>query len=62
MELTGRVQNGVIVVDGNPANQPARLEQRIKFPLVTSDSPGSIRLTDQRVAEILDEEELSAGC
>lgn len=36
-------------------------EYRVKFPLVHSKYPGSVHLTNQRIQEILDEDDLSAG-
>jgi hypothetical protein len=75
MEILGRVQNGVIVLDGEPPlpegmvvtvsckTDPVRGSngpQRIEFPLVHSLRPGSLKLTAERIAEILDEEDVSA--
>lgn len=34
--------------------------RRVKFPLVRSKRPGSIRLTADRIAELLNEDEASA--
>lgn len=73
MELNGIVQNGVIVLtcgatlpEGTPVTvtcelQPTKREtetHRVVFPLVESDHPGSIPLTNERIAEILDEEDV----
>lgn len=73
MEILGRVQNGVIVLDGNPnlpegavvtvlypamtKPPPAAERKRVSFPLVRSTRPGSVHLTNERLAEILDEED-----
>lgn len=34
---------------------------RVEFPLVHSKYPGSVNLTNRRIQEILDEDDLSAG-
>jgi hypothetical protein len=73
MEILGHVHNGVIVLDGNPnlpegavvtvfypavpTPPPAVPRKRVPFPLVRSTQPGSVSLTNQRIAEILDEED-----
>jgi hypothetical protein len=73
MELKGHVRNGVVVFDGPaelpegaavsvryPAEKPpsTAARTRVTFPLVRSANPGSIRLTNDRIGEILDEEDL----
>jgi hypothetical protein len=72
MELLGRFQNGVVILEGSPAlpegavvgvtyplrpavTSPAR--KRVEFPLVHSELPGSLHLTNERIQEILDEED-----
>src|SRR5208337_2724674 len=75
MEIRGRVHNGVVVLEGEfplpegtevivssgaaPETKPVE-EQRIEFPLVRSKHPGSLRLTGQRVAEFLEEDDVPA--
>ncbi|MCC7087071.1 MAG: hypothetical protein IT427_18885 [Pirellulales bacterium] len=73
MELLGRVDHGVVVpqVDANlpegamvrivyePQEPAKKSGYRVKFPLVESDQPGSLHLTNQMIAEILDEDDLS---
>jgi hypothetical protein len=75
MEFRGRVQNGVVVLDGHPAlpegvavsvTYPAPAEMaprvskaRIEVPLVRTGQPGSVNLTGERIAQILDEEDAS---
>ncbi len=76
MEIRGRVQNGVVVLDGEiplpegatvtvsypvalPVGQP-NSRRRVLLPLVRSDRPGSRRLTAERVAEILEDDDVSA--
>jgi len=73
MEIPGRIQNGVVVLEGAPAlpdgakvivfcdvvpvpQEPGK-KKRVEFPLVHSKHPGSLHLTEQRIAEILDEED-----
>lgn len=75
MEILGRVHNGVVVPEGELALPEGTLvsvvhpvlpipesygsQQRVKLPLVPSDHPGSARLTAERVAELLDDEDVS---
>ncbi|HEV3203455.1 MAG TPA: hypothetical protein VGY77_03685 [Gemmataceae bacterium] len=75
MKFRGRVQNGVVVLERGPAlpegtkvtvscdttpvSQPRRKKKRVEFPLVHSKHPGTLNLTGQRIAEILDEEDAS---
>jgi len=78
MEIHGRVHNGVIVLDDGPplpegaavivcypapiGPPPTVEKRRIQVPLVPSDQPGSVHLTGERIAEILDEEDASPRC
>lgn len=75
MELLGRVDHGVIVPQGDanlPEGATVRIVfepeaaavakkpgHRLKLPLVESDKPGSLHLTNEMIAEILDEDDLS---
>ena len=75
MNIPGRVQNGVVVLEsgislpegaevtvsyGGPASQePAVAKKRIQVPLVRTGEPGSVNLSGERIAEILDEEDAS---
>ena len=75
MMVKGRVKNGVIVLEGGvilpegaavtvscdvtPAVQPAAKEQ-VEFPLVHSQHPGTLRLTARRVADLLEEQDVSS--
>lgn len=74
MQIPGRVKNGVVILEGGPPlpngaavivlfDVPSVPEEpvarRVPFPLVHSKNPCSVRLTSQRVAELLDEEEVS---
>ena len=73
MQVPGHVQNGVVVLDGgvtlaegarvivfqlSRADQGPQPEKKpAELPLVSSGEPGSIHLTNERIYEILDEEE-----
>jgi hypothetical protein len=76
MQIPGRVENGVVVFDGDaslpegtrvvvfqlsPGEQATRTnKKRVELPLVKSGTPGSIHLTNERIQEILDEEDIAA--
>jgi len=73
MVIAGHVHNGVVVLDGNvalpegaavtvslsphKATTSTNGNQRVEVPLVRTGQPGSVDLTGQRIAEILDEED-----
>jgi hypothetical protein len=75
MTTLGRVQNGVVILeDGQslpegtivtvsyPASKPAAPPDsgyRVQFPLVTSGRPGSLDLTADRIAELLEDDDVS---
>jgi hypothetical protein len=76
MVIRGRVQNGVVVLEGGPklpdgteltvssivaplAETPPVEKRRVEVPLVRTDKPGSVDLTAERIAEILEEEDLA---
>jgi len=75
MFIPGRVLNGVVIPEGEPAlpkgaavtiTYPALLKakspvekRRIQVPLVHCDQPGSVHLIGARIAEIMDEEDAS---
>jgi len=77
MEIQGRVQNGVVVLDGDPQlpegmlvtvsfpdpppTEPRSPRQRVSFPLIRTGQPGSLLLTAERIAEILEEDDVSSG-
>ncbi len=75
MNIRGHVQNGVVILDGLPhlpegavvtvlypiaqtveSGSPRR---RIRLPLVRSRQPGTIQLTPERIAELLDDVDVS---
>jgi hypothetical protein len=74
MQIPGHVQNGVVVLDGGATlaegtrvvvSQLSRADQEpqpenktVELPIVSSGEPGSIHLTNERIREILDEEDL----
>jgi hypothetical protein len=77
MELHGLVQNGVIVLsagvslpEGTPVTvscilepglPPATEKKRVQLPLVRTGEPGSLHLTNERIAEIFDEEDVASS-
>lgn len=76
MVIQGHVQNGVVILEqgsnlpegatvtvwypGATGPKQSLGERRIEVPLVPSNEPGSVRLTNERIAQILDEEDASA--
>jgi len=76
MEIHGVVHNGVVVLDGaaslpegtavtvtlraKPVIRVAKNQKRVEFPLVPSSAPGSVHLTNERIGEILDAEDIDA--
>jgi hypothetical protein len=72
MVVFGRVQNGVVVLEGDsvlpegavvsvsygdiPAKQ-ANGRPRIEVPLVKTGRPGTVQLSGERIAQILDDED-----
>ena len=75
MEIQGLVRNGVVVPDASTqlpegaivtivcdtelVMHTAAKTRRIKLPFVHSDTPGSLDLTNERIGEILDQEDAS---
>ena len=56
----------IVVADTQAEETGARVKvtfrscrKRVKFPLVESKNPGSVHLTNKRIAEILDEEDIA---
>lgn len=75
METRGRVQNGVVVLEDGvvlPEGAPVTVscdsvriwrrpgeKKPVEFPLVHSEQPGTLDLTNERIAEIFEEEDLA---
>jgi hypothetical protein len=74
MTIPGRVQNGVVVLDGDAALpegaavvvsystaplKPAG-KTRVQVPLVRTGEPGTVHLTNQQIAEILDDQDAAS--
>jgi hypothetical protein len=73
MTIPGRVQNGVVVLEGestlpegtlvsvvsrsSPVIRVAKQQRPVVLPLVRSGEPGSVDLTSEQIAEILDEQD-----
>ncbi len=73
MEILGHIQNGVVVIEGpvslpegtpvtviprtTPVIRVAKNRRRVQLPLVRSSAPGSVQLTNDRIAEILNEQD-----
>jgi hypothetical protein len=75
MILHGRFENGVVVLqegvslpDGSevtvivPATgpAPAKCDARVMLPLVPSGAPGSLKLSSEKIAELLNRDDLSS--
>jgi hypothetical protein len=76
MEIPGRIHNGVVVLEGSselpegaavtvtyPPLRPvvnSCEKRRVQFPLVRSANPGSVNLTNERIAELLNDEDVPA--
>lgn len=76
MDVPARVHNGVVVLEGgvslpegaavrvsyrkDPTLHISPIQKRVELPLVKSDRPGSVALTNERIAEILDEQDASS--
>src|SRR5438128_2574327 len=74
--IPGRVRNGVVVLNGgvrlpegaavtvvprkSPIIRVATRQRRVEFPLVRSKHSGTLHLTNQRIAEILEEEDVAS--
>jgi hypothetical protein len=50
----------LVVGRDSPVIRVAKLRQRVELPLVRSQHPGSVDLTNERIAEILEEEDPSS--
>lgn len=76
MQIPGRVSNGVVVLEGGQSlpegasvvvtvcNSEGSQEAKdlpLPFPIVRSKHPGSVKLTGDRIAELLEDDDLSSG-
>ena len=77
MEITGRVRDGVIVLEGAPplpegalvtvsfpasgSSTPPQRRERVHLPLVLSKRPGSVDLTAEKIAEILNDDDVASA-
>jgi hypothetical protein len=75
MTLTGHIENGVVVLDEGMnlpegtqvavtpvvplPKEPTSKARWVEFPLVRTGVPGSVDLTNQHLAEILEEEDIA---
>jgi hypothetical protein len=75
MVIPGKVVGGVVVLEGSPKlpegapvtvsyEGPSEItapvgKKRIQVPLVRTGQPGTVNLTGERIAEILDQEDAS---
>ena len=69
MDIDGLVQNGVVILPGGqslpegtrvtvsvpPSKPVGKSKRRISLPLVPSAHPGTLQMTTERVAELLEE-------
>jgi len=76
MNLPGHVQNGVVVLDGGvslpegaavtvsplsgPVLRVSPVRKPVQLPLVKTGRPGSVHLTNDRIAEILDAQDVES--
>lgn len=76
MEIPGHVENGVVVLQGGavlPEGTPVTVlcdavrvwrkpgaKTKVEFPLVHSERPGSLDLTNERIAEIFEDEDVAS--
>lgn len=73
MQIPGHIANGVVVFDGGPIppegtlvvvscapQSAASSKGRIRLPLVDSTHPASVNLTGARVAELLEQDDVSS--
>jgi hypothetical protein len=76
MLILGRIQNDVVILEAgqslpegtivtvsypaSPPTAPSDSGYPVQFPLVTSGRPGSLALTADRIAEILQDDDVSS--
>ncbi len=49
-----------VLLRARPVIRVAKNQKQVEFPLVPSSAPGSVHLTNEMIAEILDEEDASS--
>jgi len=76
MRVRGRIHNGVVILERGMTlpegtkvtvscdqvriwRKPGK-KKRVELPLIDSKHPGTLNLTNERIAEILEEEELAS--
>jgi hypothetical protein len=74
MKIPGHMANGVVVLDGGVTlpegtivtvscavgPKPPGKKRRVVLPLVKSKRPGSLPLTNERIAELLEQEDVAS--
>jgi hypothetical protein len=76
MQIRGHLRDGIVVLDRDPGlpngtevsvliaplvcEKGDKAAQALVFPLVLGTKPNSVELTNERIAEILDEEDASS--
>lgn len=76
MEIRGKIRNGVVVLEGGklppegavvrvsypcePVIRVSPTRKRVELPLVKTGQPGSVDLTNDQIAEILSEQDVSS--
>lgn len=74
MNIPGTVHRGKVELDGGYSlpegarvfvfvaeTSPGKSNNPVQFPLVRSKHPASLNLSNQRIAELLDDEDMSSG-
>lgn len=73
MQIRGHIHDGLVVLDRDPGlpngtevsvslpmGMDAKIRQRVTFPLIPGKSPSSVDLTNERIAEIMDDDDASS--
>jgi hypothetical protein len=76
IEIPGRVEKGVVVLEGpatlpegaavrvcyagSPAIHVSSRRKPVRLPLISTGKPGTLDLTNDRIAEILDKEDVES--
>jgi hypothetical protein len=74
MQVLGRVSNGVVILEGNRSlpegtqvvvtvcpTDCETMGSPLPFPVVRSEQPSSLDLTNEKIAELLEDEDFSSG-